>query len=361
MKNKSHSITYIFDSERTSFEKIDIIIPELKEGEILVKNEYVTLCRNDINIYIGKRKEKNPTILGHEIVGRIVSFHKDANRNDLLNNELKVEDRITWGIYSSDPNSYYSQCGIPQKGDKLFKYGHEEVKATDTLHGGLAEYIVLRKHTPIIKLDEKIPLKIAATINCSVATVSGAFRLAGNISEKKILVVGVGMFGIVACAFAKSLKAKLVASVDNNLVRLNESKLFGADITYNSTVNNTEDVAKSFEKYDVVFDFSGVPNMMELSLKLLDLGGTAVWVGAMFPQKEVKISAEKLIRNIHTIKGLHNYNQEDLVTAIEFINENYQKYPFENLVEDIFTLEETKDAFKYAISHNPYRVGIEIK
>ncbi len=42
--------------------------------------------------------------------------------------------------------------GIPQKGDGLFKYGHEQLTETNTLHGGLSEYCILRAHTAIIKL-----------------------------------------------------------------------------------------------------------------------------------------------------------------------------------------------------------------
>lgn len=49
-------------------------IPPLKAGEVLVKNEYATLCRSDISTYLGRRIEKSPTILGHEIVGRVAAL-----------------------------------------------------------------------------------------------------------------------------------------------------------------------------------------------------------------------------------------------------------------------------------------------
>ena len=49
-------------------------VPTLKEGEILIKNEYTTLCRSDISTYLEHRIEKSPTILGHEIEGRIVAL-----------------------------------------------------------------------------------------------------------------------------------------------------------------------------------------------------------------------------------------------------------------------------------------------
>jgi len=355
-----YSSAFVFDAVTSKFEKMELSIPSLKEGEILVKNEYVTLCRSDLNTFSGKRKEKNPTILGHEIIGRVALIHDTAIKSDLLNSELRIGDRITWGIYSSDPNSFYSRIGIPQKGSDLFKYGHEELKNNDTLHGGLADYIILRKNTPIIKIDENIPLSIAATINCAVATVSGAFRIAEKIEGKRILIIGVGMLGIIACAMAKSRNAKFVAAADNNETRLNLSYKFGAEFSFNTTGSQLDEIKNNGQKYDIVFDFSGSPDAMELSLELLDIGGSAIWVGATFSQRNLNISAEKLIRNIHTIKGLHNYNQNDLITAVIFIKENYNKFPFQELVEDLFSLEQTPEAFNYALTKNPFRVGIRI-
>ena len=35
-------------------------IPPLKAGEVLVKNEYATLCRSDISTYLGRRGVSQP-------------------------------------------------------------------------------------------------------------------------------------------------------------------------------------------------------------------------------------------------------------------------------------------------------------
>jgi len=58
----------VFYSPQEPLRLIDCDVPELKEMEILVRNEYATLCRSDLNTFSGKRTEKSPTILGHEIV-----------------------------------------------------------------------------------------------------------------------------------------------------------------------------------------------------------------------------------------------------------------------------------------------------
>ena len=63
----------VFEKAGEPLKILSTEIPALGPGEILVRNEYATLCRSDISTYTGKRIEKSPTILGHEIVGRIAA------------------------------------------------------------------------------------------------------------------------------------------------------------------------------------------------------------------------------------------------------------------------------------------------
>ena len=120
-------------------------IPALCQGEVLVKNEYVTLCRSDISTYTGKRIEKTPTILGHEIVGWVVALGEGNPVLDLEGRPLAIGERVTWAIYASNPDGEMARRGIPQKAPDLFKYGHEQLTERNTLHGGLAEYTLLRR------------------------------------------------------------------------------------------------------------------------------------------------------------------------------------------------------------------------
>jgi threonine dehydrogenase-like Zn-dependent dehydrogenase len=90
----------------------------------------------------------------------------------------------------------------------------------------------------------------------------------------------------------------------------------------------------------------------------LNIGGTSIWVGAVYTQPPVMINAEKIVRNLLTIKGLHNYRPEDLATAVRFVAENYRRYPFEKLVSTEFPLRELDQAFQLADQRNDYRIGI---
>jgi len=353
----------VFHAKDKPFTCETVSIPPLREGEILIRNEYTTLCRSDLNTFSGKRTEKTPTIVGHEIVGRIEKLGPGAPERDCRGAALRVGDRVTWAIYASDPDSELARRGIPQKGEGLFKYGHEQLTPDSTLHGGLAEHCILRRHTPVIRIDQPLPLTVIALINCSVATVAGSLRLVGELEDRNVLVAGAGMLGIIACAMACCAGAKHVIAVDIDDARLVTARRFGADLMVKLEAQGRplkEELASliSGESVTVALDYSGAPGTMEALIAALGVGGTVVFVGATYPQRPLQINAEQLVRNVHTIKGLHNYNRQDLLTAVEFIEQNFTRFPFESLVHDKFDLDSVDEAFAYGLASGAYRVGI---
>jgi putative phosphonate catabolism associated alcohol dehydrogenase len=363
-KNK-YSRTVIFNSHQDPLHLENLEIPELKKKEILIKNEYTTLCRSDLNTFTGKRTEKCPTILGHEIVGRIAAFGQEATRLDFRDCQLQIGDRVTWSIFASNPTSELSRTGIPQKAEGLFKYGHEQLTQNNTLHGGLSQYCILRPNTHIIKIHDSIPLKLAAIINCAGATVAGAIRLAGSVYGKNVAVSGVGMLGIIACAMCKASGAKRIIAMDIYDKRLETARSFGAHDTrliHESRASATEVDFQAWNNDPIhtAFEFSGSADAMELTLNQLYIGGTVIWVGATHPQRKVCIDAEAIVRHLLTIRGLHNYNEQDLKTAVEFFEKYHVSFPFEQLIEDRFSLEQAQEAFHYALESNHHRVGVRI-
>lgn len=356
-----------FNGSDQPLELKEYALQSLQPGEILVKNRYTTLCGSDIHTFCGMRKEVCPTVLGHEIVGEIADFGSGHSRKDYNGEFLSPGQLITWSLFSSDPQSLLSKEGIPQKGNDLFKYGHALVTETDAFHGGLSEYCVLRPDTGVFKVPNQLPLPIAATLNCAAATVAGALRMAGDIKGKNVVISGMGLLGIYCIAMCKNAGANWIGVTDLWDKRLQEGQRFGADEVIRidsgeNGVKSLQDLKTRFEKkgVDLFFDMSGAPDAMEMGLDILGVGGTAIWVGAVFNERKLKIDAEKIVRNLHTIKGLHNYNFDDFKYALHFIEQNWEKYPFTTIVEKEFDLVHAQQAFEYAVSHKPLRVGVRI-
>ncbi len=329
-------------------------LPPLQSGEILVRNLYTTICGSDLHTFCGIRQEKTPTVLGHEIVGKIVEIDNNHSGKDHAGNSLSAGDTVTWSIFSADPTSEMSAKGMPQKSENVFKYGHAMITEEDCFHGGLAEYTILKPYTAILKIDASIPIPVAATINCAVATVAGALRLAGELKDTKVLITGMGLLGVMCAAMCRDAGAESIVAADVDASRLAQAQAFGADSGYLINIDSLP------SGIDVVFDMSGSPSAMEAGIEALGIGGIAVWIGAVFHNRKIMIDAEQIIRRLITIKGLHNYNYEDFSYAVDFISRNHQKFPFEQVVGKEFTLANAHEAFEYALTHKPLRVGIRI-
>ncbi|GGF19389.1 alcohol dehydrogenase [Echinicola rosea] len=348
----------VFIDANTPFSPTIIDLPQLKEGELLVRNHYATICASDLHTFYGRRKSCGHSILGHEIIGTITAL---AGKGvlDYFGNPLKKGDKITWSVYAYDPQSPTSRKGFPQKSEALYKYGHEQMNEAYKLNGGFSSHCHLREGTTIFKLPYSLTEKEAAPLNCTHATIAGALRLAGNLKGKNVLVNGVGMLGLSACAMAKEKGAAQVWAQDLHPDKLAFSKSFGADHTILFKDLESKILTKPYGKIDIIIETSGVPEAMEKCIQLLGIGGTMILVGAVFPQRDLLVNAEHLVRNLLTIKGLHNYIPQDLASAIDFLSTAKRKYPFESLVGKEFALEELDSAFEAGNEGRYYRVGIK--
>jgi D-arabinose 1-dehydrogenase-like Zn-dependent alcohol dehydrogenase len=277
---------------------------------------------------------------------------------DMRGRQVAKGDRITWSIFAVPRGVEAPREDLPQKSEQLFKYGHAPSSKEDMFNGGLADYCVLRPNTAFIKISPEIPLKVAATISCAHATVTGALRVAGDVAGKNVLVFGAGLLGISCVAMCREADAKWVGLIDNDGTRLAWGAKFGADEMFTFTQN--ENGGFPWPDADLVFDMAGHPSSMKAGLESLALGGCAVWIGAVFPAAPVPVDAQWIVRRVLSIKGLHNYNYDDLLNATIFIENNYLKYPFEELVEKEFVLDEVEEAFAYATESKPVRVGVSI-
>lgn len=334
-------------------------LPELGEGELLIRNLYTTICGSDLHTYCGLRTEKVPTVLGHEVVGRVERIQEAHNGLDYSGNRLQPGDLVTWTVFCADPHSAYSCKGMPQKTPDIFKYGHAQIKEGEAFHGGLATHCVLREHTVLLKLPEALPLPVAATINCAIATVAGALRLAGDIHDKRVLITGMGLLGMVCAAMCREAGATNIYAADIDEDRLQQAVGFGADSVF-LLPEGAQGVVTECPEADIVFDMSGIATAMEAGLKSLTTGGIAVWIGAVFKHRQVQVDAEQIIRKMITIKGLHNYNYQDFAYAVDFIVQHHATYPFGRVVTKEFKLKDAEAAFAYAIANKPLRVGINL-
>jgi putative phosphonate catabolism associated alcohol dehydrogenase len=339
-----------------------ISLPRLADGESLVRVECCTVCGSDLHTITGKRAEKTPTILGHEICGRIaaVSFH---SMHDIDGVPLSVGDRVTWSVSVSCGNCDRCRGGLPQKCRTLAKFGHEATDGRWPLSGGLAEFILLPVGTQVIRLPVDLPANVVCPANCATATVAAACRMAGPLAGKRVLIFGAGMLGLTAAAMARSQSASHIVICDRDKERLVWAEQFGAhaSLVWNdSHADLRQELRDSSgdQGFDVILELSGSPDAIELGCSVCDIGAKVILVGTVMKSRPVQLDPEMLVRRWISIHGVHNYTPDDLRTAVRFLTENHNRYPLHELVARTFSLNEINDAIDYAIQHRPIRIAI---
>ena len=354
----------VFNGPDQTLQLEEYPLPNLQAGEVLVQISLSTLCGSDLHTYAGHRSTPCPTILGHEILGQVAALPDDSGVCDASGRPLEAGDRITWSIAASCRQCFFCQRSIPQKCERLFKYGHELITDRHPLSGGLADYCHLAAGTTIVRVPVELPDSVAAPANCATATVAAALRVAGDCANQVVLIQGCGMLGLTAAAMARSRGAREVIVTDIDAVRLQLGNRFGATQTacVDSSIDELRGTVWQLTEergVDIALELSGSSDAAESAIDLLRIGGRLVLVGAVFPGRPVALNAETVVRKLLNIQGMHNYTPADLVTAIEFLAVHHGDYPFSELVETGYSLAEAGAAFQHALETGTFRVAVQ--
>ncbi len=339
-------------------------VPPLGPEEALVRVTCSTICGSDVHTMTGARDVATPSVLGHEIVGVVAAVGEPAPTG-LDGDPLRPGCRVTWAICVACGECDRCQRGLTQKCRHTVKYGHALADEGSDLTGGWAEYVRLLPGTSVLEVPPALADEVVCPANCATATVAAAFEKSGCVTGRRVLVSGAGMLGLTAAAFAKWKRAERVVVCDTLGDRLERARAFGA----NATVLWHED-PEEFDsrladasgnesgEFDVIIEASGAPSAIEASLRHVAVGGHVVLVGSVFPSRHVQLDPEQLVRRLASIVGIHNYTDDDLRTALQFLAACHDEFPFADLVESAYPLARVNEAARVAISDRPVRVAI---
>ena len=353
------ALAAVFSGHGHPFELREFPVPAPARGEVLVDISCSTICGSDLHTWHGRRQEPVPCVLGHEIVGRIVAIGPGAPRVDLRGEPLLEGDRITWTLAASCGECFFCKRGLPQKCEHLFKYGHSSIAPGREFSGGFAECCLLTPGTGIVKLPDALTDALAAPANCAVATVAAAFRLAGPVEGSTVAIFGCGVLGLTAAAMARKLGAAEVVACDLDPARAGLAGDFGA-----SAFSEPSDLLPRLRDLtrgrgaDVTLEFSGASAAVAGAFAATRTGGVSVIAGTISPGGSVTIDPNDLVRRMLTLRGLHNYAPEDLVTAVEFLADSGDRFDFAALAGGAFALADIEQAFESATARRGRRVRI---
>ncbi len=336
----------------------------LGAGEALVRVELATICGSDVHTVLGHREEPVPLVLGHEAVGRVERVGHGARALD--GSPLSAGDRVVWSLTVHCGDCDRCLRGMTQKCRALRKYGHERFGAEAAsnrweLSGGFATHVHLLAGTAIARVPAETLAAVLAPAGCGIATACAALRVAlrtvplarrAEAPGAAVLVTGGGLIGLAVTAMATVQGASVTVS-DPDEARRRLARRFGAEHALDPTCDSIDPGA-----FDIVIDASGAPAAVAAGLEAVAVGGAVVWVGSVFPTEPVPVVPERVVRGLITISGVHNYAQQDLAAAVDFLVQHGRDFPFEELVGAVFDLERIDDAVSRAGEQREARVGV---
>jgi 2-desacetyl-2-hydroxyethyl bacteriochlorophyllide A dehydrogenase len=280
-------------------------VPPLKAGEALVRMSVSGVCGSDKAGVKGEHAfMKPPYYPGHEVVGVVVAVADGVG-------EVAVGDRVT-----VEPTLVCGRCKPCRHGAEnlcenlqFFGCGYRE--------GGMADIFSVwarRLH--------KIPADFTdyqAALIEPLATPVHAVRLAGDLTGKKVAVLGSGTIGLLALTAARHAGAGTIVSTDTLAAKRELALALGADATVDAAAPDLAGAVRAElgESADVVFDCVSHEDTLAEAVKMAIKGGTVVVVGgARVPVTvDLPVIQEYQIR----LQGSTTYRWEDFDAAASII------------------------------------------
>ena len=179
-----------------------------------------------------------------------------------------------------------------------------------------------------------------------------------------VVVQGLGLLGLYGCAIAKARGARQVIGLDAVPGRRRSAERFGADLTFDVSAMSEDELVAAVRAAsppdgpDVVLEVCGVSAVVPGGVRMLRIGGRYVLAGVINPGSDFSLDGHDLIRKWITLKGIHNYHPRHLVQALDFVMANRDRFPFREIVDSRFSLDQLDEAFEKAANHRVMRAAI---
>jgi alcohol dehydrogenase, propanol-preferring len=287
-------------------ELVELPRPEPGPGEVLLRVLAAGVCRTDLALLrSGGNGLALPVTLGHEIVGEIV---EGPDRGTAV----AVYELLGCGRCAACARGHDNVC-------------REQVPGAVgiTRDGGMADHVVVPARN-LVSLGDVDPVHAAPLTDAGMTALHAVERARPLLEPgATAVVVGVGGLGHLAVQFLRATSDVRVLAVDVDRERLDLAATFGADDGVLTGPDAAAGIvaANGGRKVDVVFDFVGAQQTLDLAAAVTGRGGAIVVTGGgggtlcvtakmgagRAPDREVAI--------VHTFGGTREDLQRALVLA----------------------------------------------
>jgi len=293
----------------------DLHIPDVGEGDVLIKVLCCGVCHTDLKVAQGRNRFTPPTILGHEVAGIVEEVGTRCE-------DFKAGDRVIIGMRYRCGRCRYclsareNLCERRPAPPSLKKIDGTVVTRWNV--GGFAEYVAVPSYMAF-RIPDGISMEEASVIGCRVTTAYNAVKHRARLEPgESALVIGCGGIGLNAIQFLKCFGAYPVVAVDIVEEKLAAARQFGATHTINASV---EDPVKAVLDLtgggvDKAFEAIGDPKTADQIVQATRPGGTATIIGGL-GAGPFTISSGRFVTREITITGVSSRRASDVQDVLQ--------------------------------------------
>jgi L-iditol 2-dehydrogenase len=304
----------------------EVPLPTLQSGDLLLQVNACGVCFSDVH-KIRFQKLDRPSILGHEVAGKVVETGGDVTK-------FKNGDRVVVAHHVPCLRCHYCRHGnismCPQ------------FKKTNLDPGGFAEFV----RVPALHV-ENVAFRVPAGLSDNEASFMEplgcalrAVKRAGIQSGDLIVLVGLGSIGLLLHQLIRHLGAECIG-IELDPERREFAKRFGLKDSFAGSETELNDsLAQKTDGRgaDGVMFTAGSPPLVSTGLTWLRQGGTCTVFASLHPDSNVQLDWNQLYYRELNIVTSYSAAPTDLAEALDLLGKRNVRV--NELTVDTFPLEQ---------------------
>jgi len=310
-------------------------IPELEDGDVLVKVDLCGICTSDIMAQRGDASDYSPpVVLGHEIAGVIAETRNDSFS---VGQKVSVDPVMCCGV------CYYCQRGLNKYCAEICGVGHD-------IDGGYAEYVRIPKRLAnsggLLVVPDEVPPEELMFLE-ALACVLGGFR--ETTLGDNLVILGAGQIGLLFLQLAKRAGVRTIITEPLAHRRAMAEQLGAEEVLDPSAEAVVPRILELTDGVgaDAVIAATNDPSVVPQVFQMLRRGGCANFFG-LFPHgTKIELDIEQFHYSGHKVLSSWALTRKDSAQARDEIADRW--LTLEPILTGKFSLDQPMEAFNYVV------------
>jgi 2-desacetyl-2-hydroxyethyl bacteriochlorophyllide A dehydrogenase len=308
----------------------EVPLPELAEGEVLVRVKATGICGSDLHGYTGKSGRRlPPMIMGHEFAG-IIEDGKGVSGS------YRTGDRVV-----VQPTVFCGTCEYCRRGQTNL-CEHKKLFGVMNVNGSMATFINVPERL-LYRLPDAVSFERGAMIEPLAVASSAASKV--DVDGNDVLIVGAGTIGLLLLQAVALRKPRRCIVVDVNKARLELAAKLGATSCLDSsggTVPASIDRITEGKGVGVAFEVVGITPTVQMALAPLRKEGVCIWIGNS--DRVVSLNMQDVVAKAQRIIGTYAYTHAEFGQALDAVAAG--RISIDPLISKVVPLAEGPEMFR---------------